>query len=233
MKIDYIKIENMGLTAYRFTEFWKLDKLFPAGIDTDLESMKVALRTIQKGAGDVLKIEIDKMEGEMKNDIVIENEVIYSNVDYLDFFSSSSALNIIYNSMVISIFSFIETRLMLLCKLIEKRNKILLSDISGKGIYKYKRYLSKVHDIDFNPKNEEWELLGSYAFLRNKLIHSHSVEINMRYNEKDYKKLKKIKSLSVTESSDIATFHIRDQECVNDFFALASSFIQFICYIKR
>jgi hypothetical protein len=220
------------LTSYRFQEFQKLDKLYPTGLSNDLDAMKLSLKSIEKGTLKILKKEIEEMKTEMENDIIIDDTVVQSNVDFLDYISSSNASNIIYNSMMISLFSFLETRLMLLSKLVEPRNSILLNDISGKGIYKYKKYLSKVHLIDFSSQQKEWELICSYALLRNKLIHSQSVEFDIKSNNKEYNKLKKLEYLTVNESSDKALFYINNQEFLNKCFETISNFLEFICYVK-
>ncbi len=222
----------MGLTSYRFTEFSHLKKLYPLGLGSDLDALKLSLKSIENGTLKTLNKEIEEMETEMDNDVVIDDTVVHSNIDYLDYISSTNASNIIYNSMMISLFSFLETRLMLLCKLVEPRNSILLSDISGKGIYKYKKYLSKVHSIDFNSQQKEWELICSYALLRNKLIHSQSVEFDIKANSKEYNKLKKLEHLTVKESSNKAFFYIDNQEFLNKCFETVSKFLEFICYVK-
>jgi|GEM_PF-4892315 len=99
------------LRSYRFQEFYIIDKLYPTGLDNDLDSMKTFLNSIEKGTLEMVKSDVQKMEGEMENDIIIDNEVIFSNVDFLDYKSTSSALNIIYNSTLVSLYSFLETRL--------------------------------------------------------------------------------------------------------------------------
>ncbi|KAB1159469.1 hypothetical protein F7018_03920 [Tenacibaculum aiptasiae] len=221
----------MGLTSYRFTEFNDLTKLNPLGLEGDLDAIKLSLKSIEVGTLNILQNEIKEMQSEMENDIIIDDTIVQSNVDYLDYISSRQASNIIHNSMMISIFSFLETRLLLLCKLIEPRNSILLNDISGKGIYKYKKFLSKVHSIDFSSQQNEWELITSYALLRNKLVHSQSVDFDIKKNSKEYIKLKKIEHLTVKEYSDKAFFYIDSQEFHNKYFQTVSKFLEFICYI--
>jgi hypothetical protein len=223
----------MGLFTNRFPEFRELDKLYPTGLDNDLDALKTFLKFTQNGTTENLKKDIKEMEEEMKNDIVKDSVVLHSNVDYLDYMSSSNALNLIYNSMLISLCSFLETRLGLLCKLIENRETESLKNIIGTStLVKFKNYLSEVHSIDFNSINSEWEQIFAYAYLRNKLVHNHSPKINIKTNPDGYSELKKIKFLYLDDKSEINKIYINDPRILEEYFDLISRILNFIVTIK-
>lgn len=224
----------MGLSSYRFKEFQELDKIYPTGLDNDLDALKIFLKNIQNETTENLKNDIKEMEKEMEKDIVEDNIVLYSNIDYLDYASSLNALNLVYNSMLISLCSFIETRLMMLCKLIESKSDKSIDSIKGRSkIYKYKNYLSTVHLIDFNIIHSDWKQICSYAYLRNQLVHNQIPQINIKTNKVGYRKLRNIKFLDIKVKSNIATFTITDSRLLNDYFDVISRFLQFICYVKK
>ncbi len=222
----------MALGVYRFKEFEAFDKLYPSGIYNDMDTIKTSLKTMYEGTILNLKKEVDSMKQEMKQDVVIDNEVIYSNVDILDFYSSSNAINIVYNSMFISLHSFLETRLRFMCKLIESRSSIKLNDISGKGIYKYRKYLEKVHQVNFDSQKNNWELICHYSLLRNKLTHSQTNEINVISEKTEFNKLKKLDHLTIIESNNFAKYKIDNIELIEGFLRVVSNFLEYVC-IKR
>jgi hypothetical protein len=224
----------MGLSSYRFKEFQKLDKIYPTGLNNDLDALKMFLKKIKEETSGDLKDEINKMENEMENDIVVDNVVLHSNIDYLDYASSLNALNLVYNSILISLCSFIETRLFMLCKLIEDKNVKSIKSINGESkIDTYKKYLEEVHSVDFNSVQNDWKQITSYAYLRNQFVHNQIPEINIDTNKTGYEKLRNIKFLNIKTESDFATFSINDSRLLDEYFDIISRFLQFICYIKN
>jgi hypothetical protein len=224
----------MGLSSYRFKEFQKLDKIYPTGLNNDLYALKMFLKKIKVETSESLKCEINKMENEMENDIVICDVVLHSNIDYLDYASSLGTLNLVYNSILITLCSFIETRLFMLCKLIEDKSvKSIKTKMGESKIDSYKRYLEEVHLVDFNLVQNDWEQITSYAYLRNQFVHNQIPGINIDNNEYGYKKLCNIKFLNIKTESNIANFSINDARLLDEYFDIISRFLQFVYYVKN
>ncbi|CAM1366471.1 hypothetical protein TOREUM_30537 [Tenacibaculum litoreum] len=218
-------------TSYRFQQFLIIDRLYPTGLDNDLDSMKTFLKSIEKGTLEMIKSDVQKMEVEMKNDVIIDNEIIFSNVDFLDYKSTSSALNIIYNSTLVSLYSFLETRLKFLYELLENQKNIRINKNKGESnIMFYKRKLEEKYFLDFSSLNAEWEEICLHTLLRNTLTHSHIQE--QKTDISDYKKIQSIEHLSTEMNSGILLFEINDFKFLYNFFDKISEILNFICYIK-
>jgi ERCC4-related helicase len=76
-------------------------------------------------------------------------------------------------STVMAVFAFFESSLFSICTSLQLRqqNQLTLSDISGAGINKFRKYLQKVCGINFNRLENEWSFLTDLAAIRNCLAH--------------------------------------------------------------
>jgi hypothetical protein len=223
----------MGLRSYRFSEFIQLDKLYPGGLSNDLDSMDTFLKSIEKGTVEIVKENVESMEQEMENDIIIDDEV-FSNIDFFDYKSSSSALNIIYNSTLISIYSFLETRMKHFYELLKDQQNIKINKKDGESnILFYKRKLADEFSIDFSEVNLDWEEICSYTLLRNALTHSHIQEADISKKIIDYQKIKNMEFLTTEVESTVLVFQINDFNFLSLFFKKVSKFLNFICYERR
>jgi hypothetical protein len=220
----------MGLFSYRFKEFQHYDSLYPAGLEGDIDGMRKVIQVAQEESIDSLKRDLAAMNDELEKDIVVDGETIYSNVDILEFESTRNASLMLYNSMFITIFVFLETRLRYLCRLIEARSNIRLNDIAGRGIQKYKRYLEKVHLIDFSPVKGEWDLICSYILLRNKLVHDSSNKVKIVEEKPTYKKLLKLKHLVFQVQGGNAYFYVANRRFLDDFLNIVCTFLRYVCF---
>lgn len=107
--------------------------------------------------------------------------------------------DIFYESLIISIYAFIEKQLFRLCLDLEPKFDIKVSDMSGKGIRKYKLYLSKVANIWKDSYKSDYDLLLNYNALRNYLVHSPDsriIDSNLR------NQLGSLKGLVIAEKND-------------------------------
>jgi hypothetical protein len=223
----------MGLRSYRFSEFIQLDKLYPGGLSNDLDSMDTFLKSIEKGTVEIVKENVESMEQEMENDIIIDDEV-FSNIDFFDYKSSLSALNIIYNSTLISIYSFLETRMKHFYELLKDQQNIKINKKDGESnILFYKRKLADEFSIDFSEVNLDWEEICSYTLLRNALTHSHIQEADISKKKIDYQKIKNMEFLNTKVESTVLVFQINDFNFLSLFFKKVSKFLNFICYERR
>ncbi|WP_158735136.1 hypothetical protein [Alteribacillus sp. YIM 98480] len=76
------------------------------------------------------------------------------------------------NSLFVTIYSFLEKRMFDRCKVHEDNSTspIIINDLKGKGIDKYRLYLNKIAGIKID--NQLWEKVTSYQDVRNKIIHN-------------------------------------------------------------
>jgi hypothetical protein len=100
--------------------------------------------------------------------------------------------SILRTSVFLSLYSFLENQLVLLCKQIQSRKRITLSvnDLNGSGIEKASKYLKKVAGIDFPDNAKEWTYIKHCNQLRNCLVHNGGI-----VNEENKKLLKAIETI--------------------------------------
>ncbi len=82
---------------------------------------------------------------------------------------------IYYNSMLVSLYSYIEYHFTMIVKLTQKQmnKKIKLKDINALNqIEKCKKYLLLVFDISLEDLNKEWEIIKDISKLRNLIVHN-------------------------------------------------------------
>ncbi len=80
-------------------------------------------------------------------------------------------------SLIITIFNFVEHQLNLLCNIINDslETKIRLKDLQGKGFERAILYLKKIAHFDFSVMNSEYSYLKSVNQLRNIIVHNGNV----------------------------------------------------------
>lgn len=223
------------LRSSRLEKFDNYKKYCHLGLYGDLDSMQTSLNSIMKGAVFPLEKSISESENEMKNDIVYEGEdgeELYTTVDYLDYYSNINAKTIIYNSSIISVYSFLETRLLLLCNLLDPNFSINKKDKTA-YITQCKNYLSVNHNIDFKLIEKDWKIITCYQTLRNELVHNSIIEIpESRSVMWKIKRLREIDHLKESEpnASKTIKFQIVNKECIHFFFTKVSKILEFIHY---
>lgn len=83
--------------------------------------------------------------------------------------------NLFFKSFIITLFTFLESSLMDCCRNIEleKKYRLTVKDLAGKGIVQSMNYLVKVHKIEyFLETSTEWSQLQDIQRLRNCLVHN-------------------------------------------------------------
>ncbi|MEB1806610.1 MAG: hypothetical protein LPK26_04755 [Bacillaceae bacterium] len=110
------------------------------------------------------------------------------------------------SSLFISIYSFLESALINLCK--RSYGKYHLSstyeDISGNGIERAKIYLTKVAEIDFPSNTKEWQFIKLCNDIRNCIVHNQSyLNSDSKKAEKLENQLKKTPLINVDVSGEI------------------------------
>jgi hypothetical protein len=88
---------------------------------------------------------------------------------------------IMRNSLFVSIYTFLEDKIVELC--VSDTDALLeLSDIKGQGIHQASIYLKKVLRIDFPDNSNEWQYIKKANLIRNCIAHS-SGDVSKSRNE--------------------------------------------------
>jgi hypothetical protein len=127
-----------------------------------------------------------------------------------------------YSSIIIAMYSFLEKKFFQLCRLVEPKSELKINDLSGKGIFKYKRYLSKVHNVDFTNLENEWQLITKFNKLRNDLVHDYQSKIDSK-KANIYLSINKSLVRETTEGEFIIELH--DSQVLYKFIDLIKVFL--------
>lgn len=125
----------------------------------------------------------------------------------MDVKTSETLVDIYYDSFIMAMYSFTEKKMFFLCNYLSRKYKIDVDDISGKGIFKYRKYLNKVCDIDFTPIEGAWNNLSKFNQLRNHLVHAEGNRIIPRSKQALIDILKELPEVEVAEEADGYKFH--------------------------
>lgn len=116
--------------------------------------------------------EHEKDEEEEEEDSHLMQRVMFFTSDRYRY--SIEFPNILRTSVFLSLYSFLENQLVVLCKQIQSRKRISLSvnDLNDSGIEKASKYLKKVVGIDFPDNTKEWTYIKQCNQLRNCIVHN-------------------------------------------------------------
>jgi hypothetical protein len=134
-----------------------------------------------------------------------------------------------YNSMLVSQFSFFESRLKFICELYSrnKLSKIRPPHLNGSDMDKHKQYLTLVAELNFNEFQDMWKRITDIQKLRNLIVH-HSSRISTE--DKNLAVIKYIKSeprIVFTEEPE-GDFYINDVTFHKDFSKLIFDFFKLL-----
>jgi len=138
------------------------------------------------------------MEGEEKEQFLEWNSEEY-------FELSEELPTRLRGSIFITTMSLFEFRLNDLCGSLQafKKEKLSLNDVAGKGIYRAKKYLNKVFEINFPNNPSLWETIDIYQTIRNALVH------NEGFVTQDVDKIQKY-----IEKSKVFSFQLRGSRII-------------------
>jgi hypothetical protein len=139
--------------------------------------------------------------------------------------------DLFYNSLFVSLYSFLERKMFELCKIAEPQYTLKIDDISETGIFQYAKYLKKVVGIDFEALNEHWSYFNKVNKLRNIIVHHPTTRIE-RTNQRKIDVLKSIDFLEVKERDSGVEFFIRDKQVILDLVSHIQEFLHGIYYRK-
>jgi len=138
-----------------------------------------------------------------------------------------------YDSLIISLYSFVEKKMKFLADYLSVQYEIKPSDIGGKGIFKYRIYLEKVCKITFNDIEKEWKTLLGYNQLRNMLIHSDNNRfLNLRNNSL-VSFLKGLDGVELVDYQDGAMLYFTNSNVVHHFVSITKEIIHHLYFEDR
>lgn len=140
--------------------------------------------------------------------------------------------DIYYDSLIMTLYSFVERKLFFLSNHLAQELTIKLNDITGKGIFKYQKYLTKVCGIDFSEINADWTNLLGFNKLRNQIVHSEGVRSIPKSNQELIQFLKGISGVVLNEEGDAISYHYSTDDILKTFAATARTIIDHV-YIER
>lgn len=128
-----------------------------------------------------------------------------------------------YNSILVSLFSFFETRLKLICEINSRKqfSNVKPSHLSGSDVERYKRYLTVVAGINLDNLHDKWKRITDIQKLRNAIIHN-SAHIDIANDKNMVQFIKGDNRIKFNEQQ--GSFYINDVTFLKDFSKLLLSF---------
>jgi hypothetical protein len=144
-----------------------------------------------------------------------------------DALRQKSLLRVIYyDSLILSIYSFIEKQMLFSCHQLEKDQVIKIKDIAGKGVFKYRTYLEKVVGADFSEVQKDWELLMKFNKIGNFLVHDDGFRLFSKSNAELKNCLSFFaQSIQLTDHGDEIGFVFTDTKILKDFCTIGSKLV--------
>lgn len=219
MGLYRFRIQNEGFDPFKEYEFFFQSFLFYAAetnkfIQREIENERARYEEYLKSAeGD---------PDEIREDFMFE----------LDLKTKEGMADIYFDSLIVTLYSFIEKKMLQLCRYFEAQQAFKVNEISGDGIFKYQKYLERVANMDFSEIKEEWEQLGHFKKLRNILVHSDGVRIIPTKESGLIHFLKGQPGIKLAASSDGTVFHFEDAQLIFYFYRCAKFVVDFLFHEK-
>jgi len=129
-----------------------------------------------------------------------------------------------YNSMLVTVFSFFESRLKFICELYQRKqySNVRLNDLNGSEIEKCKRYLILIAQLDFVSFEDNWRRITNMQKLRNAIIHHSSKIPDEKGNANIVSMLKADNRIEYIKQ--YGDFYIKDVSFIKEFSNILISF---------
>lgn len=202
--------------------FDKPDFYYMAEVDFQMEAFSAYIKLTNGLIENNLQSQIKEYEEILQRGNQSEVDSAY---DFEDHEIKSKTRQLFYDSIFISMFSFLEKKMHQLSHIAEENYKIKVKDLSGDGVTKYYNYLKKVAEIDMEILNGEWELIKNLNRLRNLLVHKPFAIIDNKGNSGIIKSLKKIEHLTVIERQEYTLLRIDNSKLLLDFCSSIQKFL--------
>lgn len=157
------------------TKYWMALELF----ETNLFNQYEAIRLLHDNQESSLKKTIEEINNKISKDSFMkseENEELWSHYD--EVYHDTDARNFHLQStqrfsMVVTIFSFLESQLKHLTNIIknEFRFDVSASDLKGTDLGKYWKYLKKVYKIKNSTITDKYSYINDQKIIRNIIVH--------------------------------------------------------------
>ncbi|WP_028889405.1 hypothetical protein [Tenacibaculum ovolyticum] len=191
----------------------------------DIESFKEYLKITNSSIDEKLKSYIKEYE------VIDDYEIASSLYDNEEMYIKTNTLQLYYSSIIISLYSFLEQTMLELCSITEKKKNLKIEDISGKGIFKFKTYLEKVINIDFEPVNTEWKEICQYNHLRNLFVHNSNSFMKKSTSKRRINSIKEIKGLTfIDNTNNNILIEFENDITIRNFIRTINSFISKIYF---
>lgn len=166
---------------------------------------------------------------ELQNDPTWEHEWF----DYeLELNTKEGLADIYMDSLIISMYSFVECKMLFLCEYFEKGQVFKVRDIAGKSITGYRKYLEKAAGMDFALVQAEWADLLKYNELRNIPLHHIGTRTLPGKNRQLIEFLNSTPGVEVVRDGDMARFRFRSNEFVFAFFRTCHFILDYLFHEK-
>ena len=189
------------------------DYEFIIEVDLQLESFREYIKLTE----DLIEVELKQKL--IKYDTFLEEEdkeIVKEFYDFADHEVKRQAHQLFFDSLFISLYSFLERKMFQLCKIAEAGHQIKVKDLGDKGIKQYRTYITKVLNIDLETVHSQWTGFQKYNTLRNQLVHEPTYTVDIK-NKTKINKLKSIQGLVIKERGDVIEFEISDKKLLMDF----------------
>lgn len=140
---------------------------------------------------------------------------------------------ILYNSLLITLYSFFEKKVFQIIKLAEPNYNIKIKDLHGEGIFKYYKYVQKVLKIETKHLNIHWQKIVRINKLRNRIVHNPSNEIHKDNNDKLIQTFRQIQYLHIIEKNESIFFEISDVRLIQEFLNSIGEFLYELYFERR
>lgn len=145
-----------------------------------------------------------------------------------DWKATEGLVDIYYDSFIMSLYAFTEKKMFILSKYLSRHHPIKLEDISGKGIFKYRKYLSKVCNIDFSSIEKDWEVLLHYNLLRNHLVHAEGERSLPKDHHRLIGFLESIHGVVMKSDQEKINFHFTSDSILYDLLNCSRRIIEYL-----
>ena len=146
--------------------------------------------------------------------------------------TATNLKDIYFDSLFMVLYSFVERKLNFLCRYLEKDFLVKVDDISGKGIFKFRKYLSKVVGISFDPIEEQWKELEKLNQLRNFLVHSSGSRSVPKTNQSLISILKQFQGVHLEEQGENIRFNFVTDHGTGHFVHIVRSIIDYLYQVQ-
>ena len=192
------------------------NKIYKANILSLIDLAKDNLNRIKERQTDFRISLREHKDGPINNDEFLETSSHFANLDWL-----------VLNSIYIASLSYFEHHLYALARVLENRtlSKIKINDINGKGIFRFRKYLELVGELQEARHNKLWNDIELLQKARNIIVHNGGLIITDPTKSAELENhivYKYLKQFDVPMSSSLGRIRIRNIKLLENFYNVSS-----------